>query len=395
MNMNLIKMSLSGLMALTLSIGAQGATGFSLSGSLQGMPDSVKVVLFNIEDPNGDVKKVAETMASGGSFNLAGDVKSPAMCKLAFQRFSPKRGEYLTVFSTRVMADNAPMTFSTPLSFDSLANVRPIETVVNIKGSKAADEFAEYIAQVSPAERRESDASYLSAQKYFDSNGNEDTVAKYDVFKNQALADLLAEQRRFIAAHPDYNISAYLTQKELEKQFVYTADEINAMADLVKACPDTARTSTVERRRTFAQRYALESPCADFEVTHVDGKVAPFSSLRTPGKYTFIDFWASWCGPCRAAIPHVRELYKKYADKLDIYSISVDETEGPWRKAMEKEQMEWPQLHLSEEQMGPAANAFFLNTIPRLILLDDQGRVVCSTNLPRELSAALTRHLGE
>ena len=169
-------MSLSGLMALTLSIGAQGATGFSLSGSLQGMPDSVKVVLFNIEDPNGDVKKVAETMASGGSFNLAGDVKSPAMCKLAFQRFSPKRGEYLTVFSTRVMADNAPMTFSTPLSFDSLANVRPIETVVNIKGSKAADEFAEYIAQVSPAERRESDASYLSAQKYFDSNGNEDTV---------------------------------------------------------------------------------------------------------------------------------------------------------------------------------------------------------------------------
>ena len=45
--------------------------------------------------------------------------------------------------------------------------------------------------------------------------------------------------------------------------------------------------------------------------------------------------------------------------------------------------------------MGPAANAFFLNTIPRLILLDDQGRVVCSTNLPRELSAALTRHLGE
>lgn len=395
MNMNLIKMSLSGLMALTLSIGAQAAPGFSLRGTIKGMPDSVRVVLFDIEDPNGDVRKVAETMATADGFELSGELKSPAMCKLSFQRFNHKVGDYTSVFSTRVMADNAPMTFSTTLSLDSLRNINVPEEAIRIEGTKVADEFAEYISQLTPAEQRERDATYLSARMYFDSNGNEDTVAKYDVLKNRAFADLLAEQRRFIAEHPDYNISAYLIQKELEKQFVYTADEINTMAALVKACPDTARTSTVERRREFAQRYALNRDCPDFEVTHTDGKIVPFLSLRTPGKYTFIDFWASWCGPCRAAIPHVRELHKKYAGRLDIYSISVDETEAPWRKAMEKEKMEWAQLHLSKEQIGPAANAFFLTSIPRLILIDDQGRVVCSTNLPRELSEALARHLGE
>lgn len=393
---NSIRFAMSGLLALTLSVGASAQKAFTLSGSLQGMPDSVKVVLVDVEDPNGERPVLAESMATGDSFALQGTVKSPRMCSLAFQRYSAKAGEYRTVFSSRLMADGCPMTLSSELPYDSLRNIRAIERHLLVKGSPVHDEFAEYITKVSPAEQRERDASYLSASKWFETNNNSDTMAVYNALKKKAEADLLTAQRDFIAANPSYNISAYLTQREFEKLFVYTADEIDAMAAIVKACPDTARVATVERRKKHALRYALKRQCPDFELTHADGNVTNFASLVTPGKYTFIDFWASWCGPCRSAIPHVRELYNKYAGRLDVFSISLDETEGPWRKAMEKEKMEWAQYHLNgEKQMSEGARAFFITSIPRLILLNDKGEVICSTNLPDEITAALAASLGE
>ena len=168
------------------------------------------------------------------------------------------------------------------------------------------------------------------------------------------------------------------------------------MADLVKVCPDTARVNIVEKRRNFAHKYELGMNCPDFKATTPEGEIVDFKSKLTPGKYTFIDFWASWCGPCRAAIPHVKELHQKYGDRLDVYSVSVDENEKAWRKAMEKEQMAWQQFHLKgDEQLGNGAKAFFITTIPRLVLLDDKGSVICSTNSPEEISEVLVARLGE
>lgn len=392
------RLSLSGLfVALTLSVGTSAAAGgFTLRGTFAGMPDSLKVVLVDVEDPNGERPVLGEGMTSGGSFVINGEVKSPRMCNLAFQRYSAKAGKYRTSFSSRLMADAATMELSSALPYDSLRNVRDIERHIKVAGTKVHDEFAEYIAQVSQAEQNEREASYLSAHKYFESNDNPDTMAIYDGAKKQAAAALFAAQREFIAAHPDYNISGYLTQRELEKLFAYTADEIDAMVRLVSVCPDTARVATVERRKGHALRYALNRQCPDFEATKADGEVVSFASLLTPGKYTFIDFWASWCGPCRAAIPHVRELNDKYAGRLDVYSVSVDETEGPWRAAMKKEQMGWPQLHLNgEKQMGEGVKAFFITSIPRLILLNDKGEVICSTNSPEDVTACLKEKLGD
>ena len=117
------------------------------------------------------------------------------------------------------------------------------------------------------------------------------------------------------------------------------------------------------------------------------------SELVGQTDYVLVDFWASWCGPCRAAIPHVRDLHKKYDGRLDVYSVSVDENEKAWRKAMEKEKMEWTQLRLTQDQLGAVGRHYLLSAIPRLILLDPQGRIVCSTNLPAEIDKYLEENL--
>lgn len=388
------KYSFIGLLTMAVSAPAAGQDGFTVTGSIEAIPDSIKVVLSDVEDPNGDVVKLAEAFTSAGAFSLKGSVKTPKMCRLSFRRKNTQ-GDYRNIFSVPLMVENTALALSSPVGFDSLLNVTLPEHIMDISGGKAQEEFRDYVRASADAQLKAKKMSYLEAKKYFDSNADEDTVAKYSRLTDEAEARFAAVRDRFIKEHPAYNISAYLTQKELEKQFVYTADEINAMADLVKVCPDTARTSTVERRRAFALKYALKDPCPAFEVTRPDGSAVAFTSLTTPGKYTFIDFWASWCGPCRAAIPHVRELYKKYGDRLDIFSVSGDDNEKAWRKAMDEEKMEWSQFILKDEQMQKAADAFFLTTIPRLILLDPEGRVICSTNKPAVVTSCLEKHLGK
>ena len=397
--MYFMKKLVPGLCALALTLPAMAQGDFSLSGKINGLPDSVKVILVDIEDPDNGPKEIASANPKNGAFELKGEVASPRMCEVLFQRYSPKQERYYTSLSVRTMIDPANLTLANPPSdVDSLLNVRSarMEQALKVTGSTIADEFAEFRAAVADAEYDKNEASYLSARKYFDSNADPDTVRKYNAIK-KIEADKYEEVRnRFIAAHPSYNISAYETQRELENIFKYNAAQIDAMADLVKACPDTARTNMVEKRRKFAHRYELGMKCPQIDVTTPEDAIVDFNTMITPGKFTFIDFWASWCGPCRQAIPHVKELYAKYGDKMNIYSISVDENEKGWRKAMEKEEMPWPQFILKgDDQLGKGSRAFFISTIPRLILLDADGRVICSTNSPDEITEVIEANLGK
>ncbi len=95
------------------------------------------------------------------------------------------------------------------------------------------------------------------------------------------------------------------------------------------------------------------------------------------GKYLLIDFWASWCGPCRQAVPKVKELYAKYKDKgLDVVSISIDDNEKAWRKAMADETMPWQQW-LSPDK-DKTMKTFLFSGIPTLYIVDKEGKIVGS-----------------
>jgi thiol-disulfide isomerase/thioredoxin len=91
------------------------------------------------------------------------------------------------------------------------------------------------------------------------------------------------------------------------------------------------------------------------------------------GKVVLIDFWATWCGPCRAALPHVKEIAKKFEGQpLVVLSISVDTDEGKWKEFIAKNEMTWPQ-YCDHGFPGPVATMFDVQAIPHTFTIDADG----------------------
>ena len=148
--------------------------------------------------------------------------------------------------------------------------------------------------------------------------------------------------------------------------------------------PDTTHVNFLHRNIVQIKAQATGTPFTDFTATAPEGSEARLSSFMQRGKLTLIDFWASWCGPCRAAIPKVKKILDANKDRLVVISCSVDEKEEAWRKAVEAEKMPWPQLLISQQTLNDiVAQAYMISSIPRLVLLDGEGRIVMATHKPK------------
>ncbi|WP_173003012.1 TlpA disulfide reductase family protein [Chitinophaga sp. SYP-B3965] len=131
--------------------------------------------------------------------------------------------------------------------------------------------------------------------------------------------------------------------------------------------------STILKNKAQAQKLKAGQPVPTISYPDDLGKLQGLEQYK--GKYVLIDFWASWCGPCRQAIPKVKELYAQYKDKgLEVVSISIDTDKGAWRKAMADEKMSWMQL-LSDDKEKTMAE-FQFSGIPTMYMIDPQGKII-------------------
>lgn len=117
----------------------------------------------------------------------------------------------------------------------------------------------------------------------------------------------------------------------------------------------------------------------DLVMKDMNDKEIKLSQYAGKGNYVFVDFWASWCGPCRAEMPNVVEAYNKYHAKgLEIVGVSFDQKKDAWVAMVKKLGMEWPQMSDLKGWQCAASKIYGIRSIPSNILLDPQGKIVAS-----------------
>lgn len=397
------------LAAVALLAGCQpgAGPGYTLDGVLTGGEAPTGMAYLQRQMPDGQMVSTDSATITDGKFSLKGHVDRPQMYTLRIDlRTDPTESVQGKVFASNFYLENSPITFEGNLK--TLPGVfydpeRPLEAPV-IKGSATEDFYARFRADIKPA----SDSLTVIDRRYWEEYTApmmNDKEHKHDytevgvaLVKEEARwrKELQEKTLAFIRENPS-SVVAFDQLVALFSDFTvnYSGKQIDEMrswvADAWTGTPQLAALDSIVSR---IKPVALGEKYADIDVQTPDGKTVKLSSLIPEGKYVMLEFWASWCGPCRAEIPHLVRVHEKYKD-FNIVSVSVDEKEADWQKAMKEERMTWTQARITGGIMGEEMKKFNITGIPMCIVLDGEGRFYRTNTRGAYLDAFLMELYGK
>jgi thiol-disulfide isomerase/thioredoxin len=196
-----------------------------------------------------------------------------------------------------------------------------------------------------------------------------------------------ADNKRLIRQNPGSYVAAHelisLTRDGKQQPFVDSM-----IVRFQQSLPNSRYTKHLASQVQKAGATAIGKLAPDVNLVTPEGKQLALSSLR--GKYVLIDFWASWCGPCRQENPNVVRLYQKYKDKgFDIYSVSLDDSKDKWVKAIAADGLPWKHVSDLKGWKSAAGVAYGVESIPQTLLLDPKGHIVAKNLRGPELEAKI------
>lgn len=308
----------------------------------------------------GSFVKLDSAVSAKGEFTIkGGSVKYPDKVYLTQKDKKENLAFYL---------GNAAITITGTV--DSLAFAK-------VTGSKTQDEFIAYQDLLKPFEKSISklDEEYEAVRKTEDKGKIAEFEKTSDALYNKIAADQNAFSKKYIADNPkSYITPSIVNNLSYELEAAEIEDLINKL--------DTSITNVtvikdIKSRVAVMKTVAVGQKAPDFTMNDVNDQPIALSSKIGKSKLILIDFWASWCGPCRQENPNVVKVFKEYNKKgFDVYGVSLDRKKEDWLKAIEKDQLTW--THVSDLQFwnNAAAKLYAINSIPSNLLIDNTGTII-------------------
>ncbi|NCD70488.1 TlpA disulfide reductase family protein [Mucilaginibacter agri] len=315
-----------------------------------------------------------------GAFEFKGTLTDPAQGALYFN--AKGDGIHSPADYTELYIDNKGTT---------LVNSPDLAKNAVVSGTKLAEESAKYQAALKPT-----DAEYEALSAKEKALGNDitpDQKKEFDALEKAIDNREKAATRKFIEDNPSSLVSLNALRnytysadyKDLEPLFHHMS------ADIQNSTSGKKYADQLDKLKGVA--YGATAP--EFAMADTNGVTVKLSSFR--GKYVLVDFWASWCGPCRRENPNVVKAYNQFKDKnFTILSVSLDRpnAKDKWMAAIHKDGLAW--THVSDLKFwdNDAAKLYGVQAIPQNFLLDPKGKIVGKNLRGDDLAAKLSELLG-
>lgn len=266
-----------------------------------------------------------------------------------------------------------------------------------IGGSKNNEKFQSYNNDSRVIFKKMMKFQEDNQQKMMTAQQTQDTATVNSLMKeyNKFQDELNEQSKTFITKNPDAYISGLLLENFLMRNSL-TPEEVKEFYNkLDKTVLETKSGKNIKKMLDALSAVTVGSIAPDFSAPSPEGKM--ISLKESMGKVTIIDFWASWCGPCRQENPNVVALYNELHDKgLNIIGVSLDK-EGDtqkWKDAIAKDGLTWNQISNLKFWKEPIAEQYNVKSIPATFILDASGKIVAKDLRGEELKAKVKELLG-
>lgn len=331
---------------------AQSFSRFQISGTIAGIDRGKLLLLAQTPMQKYDTLSVADF--EKGRFILSGQVATPTMARLFVEGYG----------------QGFPMVVEAGGSYEAhLSN----EADYYLRGGTLHQAWSDF--QTAHAQRVryinrmiEQRDSLRQLHKFRSVSVLNDSIRRLGEM-NQSL------HNAFYAQHQEDVLGAAAIYEEaVQKEWSLSAMK-QAYSHLGKGAQNSPSGQLLQARITRMASTESGKIAPDFTLTSITGESISLSQIKA--KIKILDFWASWCGPCRLNHPALRQLYAAYKEKgLEIIAVSLDENATVWRKAVEKDQITWLQLSSLKGWKCPVAALYNVTALPDLLVLDANNRII-------------------